>query len=406
MTAHKWQFAPRFRYHAFGWKSDLPIQRIKEALSEIKQIARHQPELAAEGAVLFLEKISPAIEQVDSSSGAIGSSVYRAIETLIPIIIKAKVDQPVRDRWLERLWEAIQVDHIPYLESLGDYWGELCVDPEAASGWADDFLPLVESVWNPQTSGHGHFCGTTACLSALFAAGRHQELLALLEKASFQSWTYRQWGVKSLVAMGKKSNALRYAEAGKGKNAPVSEIAEACEAILLSSGLTEEAYKRYAIDANQGPTNLAAYRAIARKYPHKSAEDILRDLAANYPGDEGKWFAAAKQAGLFELAIELVSKSPTDPRTLMRAARDFAEERPDFAISAGLLAIYWILRGYGYKITGTDVLDVYSALMGATKYSDITTAEIKTKINGMLSSQPKGNNDVIASALKRHLASD
>jgi len=47
MTAYKWQFAPRFRYHAFGWKSDKPIQRIKEALTEIKQVAKKEPALAA-----------------------------------------------------------------------------------------------------------------------------------------------------------------------------------------------------------------------------------------------------------------------------------------------------------------------------------------------------------------------
>lgn len=65
MTAYKWQFASRFKYQAFGWNSDKPIQRIKEALSEIKQVAKNDPEWAAAGAVLFLEKLSPALEQVD-----------------------------------------------------------------------------------------------------------------------------------------------------------------------------------------------------------------------------------------------------------------------------------------------------------------------------------------------------
>ena len=46
MSAHKWQFAPRFRRRAFGWRSDTPIQRIKEALTEIKQFARKEPVLA------------------------------------------------------------------------------------------------------------------------------------------------------------------------------------------------------------------------------------------------------------------------------------------------------------------------------------------------------------------------
>jgi hypothetical protein len=51
MSTHKWQFSARFRRHAFGWRSDTPIQRIKEALAEIKQVARKEPVLAAEGAV-------------------------------------------------------------------------------------------------------------------------------------------------------------------------------------------------------------------------------------------------------------------------------------------------------------------------------------------------------------------
>ncbi|MFI3195959.1 MAG: hypothetical protein QX195_09070 [Methylococcaceae bacterium] len=130
MTGYKWQFAPRFRQSAFGWKSDKPIQRIKEALTEIKQVAKKEPVLAAGGVVLFLEKIAPAIEQVDSSSGAIGSRVNRAIEILVPIIAKAQVEQPVRDHWLERLWDAIEDDQIPYIEYLGDFWGELCVTPD------------------------------------------------------------------------------------------------------------------------------------------------------------------------------------------------------------------------------------------------------------------------------------
>lgn len=126
-------FAGICSYHAFGWNSKLPIQRIKEALSEIKLLTRKDPILAAEGAVMLLEKLSPALEQVDSSSGAIGTAVNRAIDTLVPIIAKADVDIKVRKRWLDRLWAAFQDDEIPYLECLGDYWGELCVTKELAS---------------------------------------------------------------------------------------------------------------------------------------------------------------------------------------------------------------------------------------------------------------------------------
>jgi hypothetical protein len=74
------EFTRRFRRGAFGWKSPLAIQRVKQAVSEIKKVARRDPVLGAEGAVLFLERVSPALEQVDGSSGAIGNAVNHAVE--------------------------------------------------------------------------------------------------------------------------------------------------------------------------------------------------------------------------------------------------------------------------------------------------------------------------------------
>jgi hypothetical protein len=380
MTVHKWQFTSRFRRHAFGWRSDTPITRIKEALTEIKQFARKEPVLAAEGAITLLEKLSPALEQVDSSSGALGSAVNKAIHTLVPIIIKADVDQQLRQRWLERLWQAIQDDDMPYIELLGDYWGELCVAPELASRWADEFMPVVESVWSPNASGHGFFKGTSACFSALYTAGRYDDLLTLIDKARFKWWHYRRWGVKALTAMGKKAEAIRYAEDSRGLNDPGWQIAEACEAILLSSGLALDAYRRYAMEANQGTTNLATFRAIAKKYPSVPPEQILRDLVASTPGSEGKWFAAAKDVGLFAVAMELARRSPTDPRTLTRAARDYAENQPAFALSAGLAALHWISHGHGYEITGGDVLDAYAAVMDAAAKAGIATEVLNAQI--------------------------
>jgi hypothetical protein len=85
---HRWQFATRFRRNAFGWRSQPAIERVREAVAEIKKAARRDPVLAADGAVLFLEKVSPALEQVDSSSGAIGTTVNYAIEELVSIIAR------------------------------------------------------------------------------------------------------------------------------------------------------------------------------------------------------------------------------------------------------------------------------------------------------------------------------
>lgn len=54
---HQWAFRPRFRANAFGWKaSKLAAQRLKEAITEIKAVARVDPLIAADGAILLMEE--------------------------------------------------------------------------------------------------------------------------------------------------------------------------------------------------------------------------------------------------------------------------------------------------------------------------------------------------------------
>lgn len=406
-TLSKWQFASRFRRNAFGWKSQTPIQRIKEALAEIKAVAKKEPVLAAEGSVLFLEKLAPAIEQVDSSSGGIGSAVNRAIEILVPIVAKADVSRAVREKWLERLWEALQEDNMPYLEYLGEFWGELCVTPEIASKWADYLAPTVTTMWDHCASSgeYGYFKGTTSCLSALYAAARHEELLALIAKSEYRykSWHYRVWGAKALAKMGRFDEAIQYAQDSKGLNAPLMAIAEFCEGALLDAGFVDEAYARYAVDATYATTNLATFKAMAKKYPGKPRETILRDLVASQRGQEGKWFAAAKDAGLFELAIELANRSPADPRTLIRAAWDFAVERPEFALAAGMTALRGIANGYGYDITGADVLDAYAAVMAAAGAAGVDDTVVKADVLALIAAS-RGVGEFIGGVLGRQLA--
>ena len=393
-TAYKFEFAPRFRRGAFGWKSTVPIQRIKEALVEIKGIAKKEPVLAAEGAVLFLEKLAPAIAQVDSSSGSIGSAVNRAIETLVPIIAKAGVARAVREKWLERLWDALQEDDMPYLEYLGEFWGDLCATPEIASKWADYLSPTLKTMWDHCASSgeYGYFKGTSACLSALYAAGSHDELLALIAKSEYRykSWHNRVWGAKALATAGKHVEAIQYAQDTKGLNAPLTAISAFCEGVLLDTGFVDEAYARYAVKATYATTNLATFKAIVKKYPNMPKETILRDLVASQPGQEGKWFAAAKDAGFFHLAIELANRSPSDPRTLIRAAKDYAVELPEFALAAGMTALRGIANGWGYEITGIDVLDAYAAVMTAAGAAGVDESAIKADVRSLIAASTSG----------------
>ncbi len=390
-TKHKWTFAARFRRRAFGWRSQTPVKRVKEAVAEIKKTARKDPVLGAEGAVLLLEKLSPALEQVDSSSGAIGTAVNNAIDALVPIIAGAPADDKVRSKWLDRLWKAIEEDDIPYIELLPEYWGALCHSPELASYWADELMTPVRITWSKdRKAGGGYFKGTSACLSALLKAGRSKEILELLELAPFKFWHYRMWGVKALASMGKKAEAIRYAEDSRGLNEPDSLISEACEEILLASGMADEAYNSYAIEANQKTTYLATFRAIAKKYPFKEASTILSDLVASSPGNEGKWFAAAKSAGLYREAIELANLSPCDPKTLTRAARDMKSKEPLFALEAGMTALRWLVAGYGYEITGLDVREAYDFTMEASRNAGYH-AETMERIRTLVASDTSGD---------------
>ncbi len=370
-VAHKWRFKSHFRRHAFGWRSGPAVKRVKEAVSEIKKVARKDKLLAAEGAVCFLERVSPALEHVDSSSGAIGTAVNNAIAAFVGIIASAPADEATRRKWLERLYEAHAEDQMPYIESLADYWGELCASPEVASRWADELLDYTRIALSPAKDHHVHFHGTTACLTSLFAAGRYEELLDILKEVDF--WPYKRWAVKAMAAHGKTADAIALAESSRSPWASDIDIDRLCEAMLLSSGFVQEAYQRYGLRANRAGTYTAWFRAVSKKYPHRKPAEVLEDLTNETPGEEGKWFAAAKDAQLFDEAIALANRSPCSPQTLTRAARDFAEKKPAFALEAGVTALRWLVEGYGYDITGLDVRNAYSFTMKAAERAGVAS---------------------------------
>ncbi|MCU7892681.1 MAG: hypothetical protein KZQ78_14120 [Candidatus Thiodiazotropha sp. (ex Ustalcina ferruginea)] len=305
---YKWTFPARFRSGIYSWKaSRLACQRLREAVSEIKKVAKKDPVLGAEGAVRLMEKIWPALEHVDSSSGALGSAVNKVLDAMIPIIVKAAADENTRCKWLDRLWQAMEDDGVDYLSPVGDRWGEICGSVEVAGRWADELVSTLRSCWTDPNPGN-YFHGATACLSCLLVAGRHQELLELLELDRYPMWHYRRYGVEALLALGKKADAIQYAEASRGLNQPDSVIDQACEEILISSGLHEEAYQRYGLSAAVGNSYITCFRAVAKRYPMKEPPQILADLVATTPGEEGKWFATAKDLKHYDLAMDAAAR--------------------------------------------------------------------------------------------------
>ena len=214
-------------------------------------------------------------------------------------------------------------------------------------------------------------------------------------------WHYRKYGVEALAAMGRRAEAIRYAEEGPSQYDDPAAIARAYEEVLLSSGLVDEAYERHALVANRAGTYLAWFRAVARKYPHKPKAEVLMGLVEHTPGQEGKWFAAAKSAKLFDEAIELASRTPCSPQTLTRAARDFQEKEPGFAIEAGMTALRWLVEGYGYEITGADVLAAYSHTLKAAGHAGLTD-QTRARIRDLVSRETSGER-FVTQVLDRYL---
>jgi tetratricopeptide (TPR) repeat protein len=402
-NSQKWVFTSRFRTNAYGWKgSKLACKRIKEAVSEIKKVARKDPVFGAEGSISFMERLWPALQHVNSSSGALGTAVFNAMDVLVYVVVNAPADEKTRGKWLARLWDAINEDGVGFLDNLGERWGEVCGSALTASKWADELLPIIRHCWEETRHGsYSYFKGTSACLSCLLASGRYQELLDLLELAPHISWYNRKYGVQALVAMGKKGEAIKYARASCGLNDSRIAIDQACEDILLSSGLYEEAYQTYGLAVNMGGTNFATFRNIAKKYPMKDQVEILKDLIESTPGEEGKWFATAKTVGQLALALKLAYRSPCEPKTLNRAARDYLHKNPKFALGVAIASLHWLAEGWGYEITPSDVYSAYDYALKAAENLGITD-QVKADIAKIVRAD-KSPGRFVKEILRRHL---
>ena len=123
------------------------------------------------------------------------------------------------------------------------------------------------------------------------------------------------------------------------------------------------------VDGSSGAIGTAVNNAIRAFVPIiADAPADTTDLVAYTPGEESKWFAAAKSAKLYDEAIALARRTPYSPQTLTRAARDFEEKNPAFAVEAGMAALHWMVEGYGYEITGLVVHSAYSLALEPLRY--------------------------------------
>ena len=366
--SHTWAFKPGMRAGGFGWRgSAKAVQRLKAARTEIRAVNRTDPVAAAECAVALAERIWPAFAQIDTSSGALGGAARRTLQDLVPLLIAAPADQPTRAKWLERLRTAIVEDGVDYLAPISERFGEIAVWHDLMISHAERDLDLVREAW----ADHARFSlvpTTMLTLSCLLEAGEYDRLRALLALRATRLWAYDRYGAEALLRQGRETEALAEAVAlleTKREGWDHCDICRFCETILIRQGRTEEAYRRFGLPAAAGSTWLGLWRDLVKRYPERDGRGMLEDLIALH-GRKGKWFAAAKTAGQFDIALDCATDPEAAPATLIRAARDFAVKEPAFAARVAVLALDHLLAGRAYDASLRDVDAAVAALMTAS----------------------------------------
>ena len=107
-ATHKWAFRPGMRAGAYSWKSSAKaIERLKSASSEIRAVAKVDPVTAAEGVIALAQRIWPAFEHIDTSSGALGNAVGRTLEELLRVSTQEAQEITDAPHWIETAAERI-----------------------------------------------------------------------------------------------------------------------------------------------------------------------------------------------------------------------------------------------------------------------------------------------------------
>ncbi len=353
---HTWEFTRYLRAGVYKWNgSALASKRIKEALREISNVAKKDPVIAAEGAVKFIEKCWLALEHIDSSSGAIGNAVNNALFELAEIISHAELLKNERLKLTERIWNSWQDEGYGYYDVLSELWPKLCGDPEILNYWADHFLPVVKHVFASTAPG-SYFKGSEPCLACLFDAGRYDEIEALFQTSDKLMSFYGEYLIKVMAARGNTEKALSMID--QKLNDPYisrRKTVNLGEEILLKEGRVEEAYKKYGLMIPFEATGLATLSAIRKKYSTISPQRILSDLLDADPGNERRYFAAARKIGMVELAIELAEKFDVEPKTITTACKDYLEKDSELSLKFGMLALQKYTDGFGYEPEFGDI---------------------------------------------------
>ena len=79
----------------------------------------------------------------------------------------------------------------------------------------------------------------------------------------------------------------------------------------------------------------------------------------------------------------------------------YKRQEPGFAVNAGLVALHWLVEGYGYDITGADVWEAYRSTMAVDERLG-KAAEVKEQIRTLVAAE-KMSDRFISKILGREL---
>jgi len=355
----QWEFKPKFRARLYSWNgSAKAAKNLRAAVSEIRKAYKSDPLEAVEAAVYLMGRFWPAFQDIDSSSGSLGGAVNATIDKLLPLVIDAPADEPLRKKWTCRLFEAVCDDGAEYLGRLTEQWGRICATDSLRGCWGEEFLPLTEKALKSRRDDYYYFVGTSACLSCLLESGRYDELRRLLDLDDPPFWHYESYWAEALLRQGRIDDAIRHARSllpgdddddldGFHAYSPDAlEIKRFCEQTLYDVGRRREAYEQYSLAAQPDTTYLNHFRSLQRRYPEFEPREILMDLIEKSGRPKQAWFSSARKCELYNIALQCAESGPVNPSTLATAARDTLESHPDFAWRVSLLAIKYLLVDY------------------------------------------------------------
>ena len=96
--------------------------------------------------------------------------------------------------------------------------------------------------------------------------------------------------------------------------------------------------------------------------------------------------------------------TPCDPKTLTRAARDYLNTEPAFALGSAMAALHWLSEGWGYEVTSADVVEAYDRAMDAAARLN-NTDDVNDQIRQLVESNESASTQFVRQSLLRRLHS-